>query len=144
VRLEFGTDLRPWQAQLEAKLNGPADERSVSFVYDPEGNKGKTWFCRYYISNHPTRAQMLGPGKRDDIAYMVDNTKTVFFFNIPRGQSEYFQFSILEQLKDRMVISTKYSSCVKMFRHKVHVVVFTNEPIDMTKMSQDRYEITNI
>lgn len=129
-----------WQGELEAELKNEADDRKVIFYVDPEGGNGKTWFCRYYLSNYQD-GQMLGVGKRDDMAYAIDPTKRVFFVNVPRGGMEYLQYTILEQIKDRMVFSPKYESKLKIFAHKCHVIVFTNEEPDMNKMSGDRYEI---
>ncbi len=131
---------RQWQDELEQELDDEASDRSVIFYVDPEGNKGKTWFQQYYLTKYD-RAQIIGVGKRDDMAHCVDVSKRVFFFNVPRGSMEHFQYSVLEQLKDRMVFSPKYQSHMKILPHKPHVVVFCNEHPDMEKMSQDRYDI---
>ena len=78
------------------------------------------------------------------MAYAVDPDKRVFFINVPRLGMEFLQYSILEQLKDRMVFSTKYTSEMKVLRTNVHVVVFCNEMPDMDKMSADRPIIRGI
>lgn len=143
IQLEFGNELRQWQSELLRKLEEEPDDRTVMFLLDYEGNKGKTWFIRYYLSNH-TDAQLLGVGKVTDIAHMVDSEKRVYFFNVPRGMMQYFQYTIIEQLKDRMVVSPKYNSQIKFLRSKVHVVVMCNEDPDLDKMSADRFNIINI
>lgn len=130
-----------WQQVLEEHLNGPADDRQVLFYVDEEGGKGKSWFQRYYLTKHPHDAQVLTIGKRDDLAYAVKTTTKVFMFNVPRQGMEFLQYTILEQLKDRMVFSPKYQSETKLFSHNVHVVVFSNEYPDHNKMSADRYVI---
>lgn len=144
VRLEFGEELKEWQTWLENELLTPPDDRTVQFIVDEEGNRGKSWFCRYFLSKYPEKAQMLGVGKRDDITHMVCEDKNVFFFNVPRGCMEYFQYPVLEMLKDRMVVSPKYASRVKVMREKCHVIVMCNEPPDCSKMSADRYLIKNL
>lgn len=135
-------DPHDWQLRLEEELKEEADDRTIRFYVDPTGGNGKTWFCRYYLSKY-NDGQVLGVGKRDDLSHAIDNSKRVFFINVPRGAMEFLQYTILEQLKDRMVFSPKYDSQLKVFRHKVHVIVFTNEHPDMNKMSDDRYEIIN-
>lgn len=115
---------REWQVDLERELDGDADDRSIVFYVDPEGGKGKSWFQAWYLTKHPDTTQVLSAGKRDDIAHSVDKTKSVFFFNIPRGGMEYLQYTILEQLKDRMVFSPKYNSTMKYLVKTPHVVVF--------------------
>jgi hypothetical protein len=113
------------------------------FYVDDEGGKGKSWFQAWYLTKNPEKTQVLSAGKRDDIAHTIDKTKSVFFFNIPRGGMEYLQYPILEQLKDRMVFSPKYNSTMKFLTAVPHVVVFCNEHPDMNKMSLDRYIIIN-
>ena len=135
---------REWQAELEDILDGPADDRKITFYVDPEGNKGKSWFQAWYLTKHDDEVQVLSAAKRDDIAHSVDTTKRVFFFNIPRGGMEFLQYTILEQLKDRMVYSPKYNSMMKYMQFVPHVVVFCNEQPNMTAMSEDRYEIINM
>lgn len=137
-------ELRDWQSDLESELLADADDRSVVFYVDKEGNKGKSWFCRYMISKYPEQVQLMSPGKVVDMAYVVDIDTRIFLINVARGQMEYFQYSILENIKDRLVMSTKYRPTTKLLRNKTHVVVMCNEDPDFTKMSQDRYIIREI
>jgi hypothetical protein len=130
-----------WQARLEEELRAPANDRTVKFFVDDVGGNGKSWFQGYYVSKYPDDAQCLGVGKRDDIAYAIDPSKIVFFFNVPRGAMEFLQYTIFEQLKDKQVFSSKYQSVTKTLRDYPHVVVFSNEAPDLTKMSEDRYDI---
>lgn len=134
----------PWQRELEQELATQADDRKVIFYVDETGGKGKTWFQQWYLTKHPEKVQILSSGKRDDIAYMVDETKSVFFFNISRGGMEFFQYRIVEELKDRMVPSTKYQSRMKILVHTPHVVVFCNEHPQMNMLSEDRYDIREL
>lgn len=130
-----------WQRHLYDELESDADDRSVIFYVDSEGGKGKTWFQQWLVSKAPEKVQLLGVGKRDDMTFAVDADKTVFLVNVPRGGMEFLQYTVLEQLKDRMVFSTKYQSSMKVLKSNVHVVVFCNEDPDMAKMSGDRYVI---
>lgn len=130
-----------WQRELDGRLGGDADDRTILFYVDADGGKGKTWFVQWYMSNHFEDTQVLGVAKRDDLAHMIKINTRVFFFNVARGQMEYLQYSILEMLKDRMVVSPKYHSQTKILLQKPHVVVFSNEAPDETKLSRDRYEI---
>lgn len=135
---------REWQSGLNEQLELDPDDRTIAFYVDENGGKGKSWFVRYYISKHGDKTQRLSVGKRDDIAYCIDTTKSIFLFDIPRGCMQYLQYPILEQLKDQMIFSPKYESCSKIIPHKVHVVVFSNEEPDRTLMTHDRYKITHL
>lgn len=137
--------LKPWQINLrDTVLSQPPDDRSILFYVDISGGKGKSFFQKYMLTYHPEEVQVLGIGKREDIAYAIDNNKSVFLFNIPRGGMEFLNYGILEQLKDRMVFSSKYESSTKILRTNPHVVVFCNEYPDMTKLTTDRYVIAHM
>lgn len=138
---EFPGEYRQHQHLLSERLNGPADDRHIIFVVDETGGTGKSWFIKKYLSEHPEQTQVLSIGKRDDLAHAIDESKSVFLFDLPRSQSEFLQYSVLEQLKDRMVFSPKYMSRTKKLTHTPHVVVFMNEHPDMLKLSRDRYDI---
>lgn len=143
IQLEFG-EPRPWQRELDLALQADPDDRHVQFYIDETGGKGKTWFQRWYMTNHPRTAQVLCIGKRDDLAHAIVNTNRVFFFNIQKQSMEFLRYEILEALKDRMIFSPKYASTMKYLPHNCHVVVFANEYPDMTKMSQDRFVIKDL
>lgn len=137
-------ELRDWQIDLNNTLQQEPDDRTVLFYVDEEGGKGKSFFYRWFYSNNESKTQLLSVGKRDDIAHAIDTTKTHFLFNIPRGGMEFVQYTIFEQLKDKVVFSPKYTSCTKILRSNTHVVVFCNEAPDRSKMSDDRYFIVNL
>lgn len=136
-------ELRPWQEDLYTRLQGEANDRTVEFIVDRDGGLGKSWFCGYVFSKLDD-CQLLGPGKRDDLAHAVDERCRIFLFNVPRGQMEYLNYGLLEMLKDRMVLSPKYESQMKILRHTPHVVVLSNEDPDEAKMTEDRYDITQL
>lgn len=131
---------RPWQEELNGILNLPPDDRTVIFVVDERGNSGKTWFAHFYAERHH-RVQVLMPGKRADLAFMLDDNIRVLFVDAPRSkQQEYIQYDFLEEVKNGYVFCPKYESCVKRL-DKCHVVVLMNEHPDMLKLSSDRYKI---
>jgi len=141
--LEEG-ELRDWQSELHDVLKMEPDDRTVIFILDKEGGQGKTWFQRYMLTKYPEDVQVLSAAKRDDVAHALDESKNTFLFNVPRGGMEFMQYTILEQLKDRMVFSPKYDSRAKVFHRQPHVVVFCNEEPDLTKMTIDRYFVKTL
>jgi hypothetical protein len=150
VRLRF--DAEPlqsgqpndWQQHLIEKLDGPADPRQIHFYVDQDGGKGKSWFVRYYLTLHSGTTQFMSIGKRDDIAHVVKEQTRVFLFDIPRTAMEFLQYTTLEQMKNRLVFSPKYNSITKTLHCTPHVVVFCNEHPDYEKMTDDRYDITQL
>lgn len=135
--------LREWQQNLYVHLLKPPNRREIIFVVDKTGNNGKTWFAHYFaelIDN----VQVIVPGKKADMAYILNQRMTYFFFDAPRSkQGEFIQYDFLEELKNGYVLSPKYESRMKTFQ-MCHVVVLTNEMPDMTKLSADRYNIIQL
>ncbi len=134
-----------WQEQLHDRLlEGDEDDRCIIFNVDPVGGNGKTWFCRYMLQEKPDDVQYLRIGKRDDLAHAIDETKSIFLIDVPRGQMEYLQYSILEMLKDRLIFSPKYNSRTKVLTKTPAVCVFSNEEPDMDALTSDRYTVINL
>jgi len=133
--------LRPWQETLNRDLNGPVDERSIVFLVDVTGNAGKTWFFRYYEQNHQDTTQIILPGKKADMAYVLRENNRVVFFDCPKSkQGEYIQYDFLEEVKNGNVFSGKYECKEKRFSPP-HVVVAMNEHPNMDLLSADRYDV---
>ena len=136
-------ELRPWQITLNTSLLRRPDKREIIFVIDLTGNKGKSWFARHYCDLH-ANAQIIVPGKKADMSYVVRDDCRVFFLDCPRSkQGDFIQYDFLEELKNGYIFSPKYESTLKKFPTP-HVVVLMNEHPDMTKLSEDRYSIVNL
>lgn len=135
--------LKDWQSQLYNDLQRQADDRKIIFIIDFMGNTGKSWFSHYYCHHH-SNAQVMLPGKKADMAYMLNPLIRVLFIDAPRSkQGDYLQYDFLEDVKNGFVFSTKYECRVKQLQ-KVHVVVMMNEEPDRTKLSEDRFDIRRV
>lgn len=132
--------LRDWQADLNGKLILPPHPREIIFIVDLAGNKGKSWFARYYCDLH-NNAQIMVPGKKADMTYVMREECRVFFLDCPRSkQGDFIQYDFLEEVKNGYVFSSKYESRIKRLETP-HVVVMMNERPCMEKLSADRYSI---
>jgi len=135
--------LRPWQQTLNDNLRLEPDSRTINFVVDLQGNGGKSWFSDYFEYNN-ANAQVLNPGKKADMSLALRTDIRVLFVDAPRSkQGEFIQYDFLEDVKNGRVFSGKYESAMK-YLNPCHVVVMMNEEPDMTKLSDDRYNIINI
>lgn len=135
--------LRPWQANLHARLALTPNDREIIFIVDVTGNHGKSWFARYYC-NHHEKAQIVVPGKKADMAYAINDDMRVFFFDCPRSkQGDFIQYDLLEELKNGLFFKNKYESRMIELAPP-HVVVLMNESPDPTKLSADRYTIIRL
>jgi Putative viral replication protein len=140
----FPGEPREWQLDVKSRIMVPADDRTIEFVVDQDGGKGKSFLVRHLLSSMPDDVQALSVGKRDDLAFAIDPTKSIFLFDIPRRGMEFFQYNVVEKIKDRVIFSSKYKSVTKILSKDSHVIVFCNEYPDMEAMTADRYLITNI
>lgn len=137
--------LYEWQAELTEMLKLPADDRTVTFVVDEKGNQGKTWFAKKFVSENDD-SQYLEPAKKVDMAYALDPNIRVLFLNVSRtsdSKNQEYLYSFIESVKDGMVMSSKYESCMK-YLGKVHVVVMMNQEPNYTLLSEDRYYVINL
>lgn len=135
--------LRPWQEDLKGKLEEEPNSRTIYFIVDETGNKGKTWFSDWYAVNNDN-VQVMLPGKKADMAYTLIDEPRVIIFDCPRSkQGEFIQYDFLEDCKNGRVFSSKYESSLRRFKTP-HVVVMMNEYPDMNKLSDDRYHVIEI
>ena len=132
-------ELRDWQHNLDLALDDDPDDRKILWYCDASGGAGKTFMSRYLMSKYPDKVQIIRPSKLEDMALIIDTSCSIFIFDIPRSRVEYFQYAILEQLKDRLVFSPKYQSTMKVMKQNVHVICFANELPDEAMLSSDRW-----
>jgi len=131
--------LNDWQQDLYQRLIHAPDDRKVIFVVDYKGNKGKSWFAKYYMTLHDN-AYLGRPGKHADMVYQLPDYMRVCFLDCTRQKVEFMPYTFLEELKDGVVFSSKYESCIRRYPN-MHVVVLMNQKPDMTQLSEDRYEM---
>jgi Putative viral replication protein len=132
-----------WQQTLYHDLSLVPCSRKIIFIVDRTGNMGKSWFCHYYAGLHHN-TQVLLPGKKADMSYVLDQTIRVLFVDAPRSkQGEYLQYDFLEDVKNGYVFCPKYESSIK-YLGPMHIIVMMNESPDLTKLSLDRYDIREI
>lgn len=143
---DLPTKLLPWQEDLREYLLGPVNEREIVWIYDEEGNIGKSKFCKYMKFHHdmPTLHYMNERDMEHRIvqkagkkAYLVDLTRAK-----PAAVGTQDLYVTLESLKNGDVSSGKYEGGDPSFLPP-HVVVFANITPKPGLMSLDRYTIVN-
>ena len=129
---------------LGDRLSSVPNDRDIVFVYDPQGNKGKTWFAKWFCKKH-SDAQYLEPSKKADMAFCLQDDLRVLFVNVTRSQAEHseYLYAFLESVKDGMVFSPKYESRMKILK-PCHVVVMLNSYPKTELLSRDRVVIIEI
>ncbi|ARI50288.1 satellite replication initiator protein [Sophora alopecuroides yellow stunt alphasatellite 5] len=143
-RCSWDFDLRPWQDELLKTLEQEPDDRTIIWVYGPHGGEGKSAFAKYLTLKEGW--WYTAGGKASDMlySYSLDPTCHVCI-DIPRcTREEYINYGVIEQIKNRVIINTKYEPCtIRDDGHNVHVIVFSNFLPDVTRISEDRIKIIN-
>lgn len=138
---------KPWQKEVLELINEEPDDRKIIWIYDDQGNNGKT-FLRKYIAL--TRKTLICDGKKTDVlnalkVKCIDNDEDIeiVLMDIPRHQQEYINYGLLEQLKDGHIYSGKYEGG-EIWLDNIHVIVFSNSYPELNKFSNDRWHIIDL
>lgn len=134
--------LRDWQSKLLEDLSEAPNSRTIIFVVDEQGNKGKSYFAAFLERNR-SNVQVMKCGKRDDMAFELDESVEILVIDVSRSSAKFLNYQFLEDVKDGRVFSPKYESHTKRF-NSPHLVVMMNEEPDMACLSEDRYKVVKI
>lgn len=137
----------PWQSTIIEILSLSRDsseaEREIIWIYDPVGNKGKSFLCKFLHLNN--RAFYTTGGKKTDIAHAYDG-QDIVLFDFARTQEEHVNYTAIEELKNGMIFSSKYQSMTKVSvsttTKKISppwVVCFANYQPNLEACSADRW-----
>lgn len=140
------TRLRPFQHTIINKLL-LWDTRSINYVFDPEGNNGKSILMGWI------RAHQLGrvlPPMNDckDMMRMVCDMPTAssYIIDMPRCMNKdklYGFYSAIEMIKDGYAYDDRYSFKEKIF-DSPNVWIFGNTLPDLNLLSHDRWKVFTI
>ena len=134
---ELDLVLRPWQNDLLEEVLLPADDRKIIWYFDPLGGLGKSTMAKYLCGNHD--AIMVG-GTKKDILYAYDNQEIVLF-DLSRTAEGRVSYSAMEDIKNGLFFSSKYTSKMVVRNNNAHVIVFANWLPDLDALSRDRWDI---
>lgn len=138
---------RPYQQFILNVIKQEPDERKVYWFYETMGGVGKSSFCKYLCGHHD--AIYIDEGKKADIInviynrYIAKKDIELVVFDIPRCNGNSVSYKAIETVKNGVINNTKYETGNAIF-NSPHMVVFSNEPPDRSKLSNDRWEIYKI
>jgi len=138
------SSLKPWQRALLDIIEEEPNPRRIHWIWDSQGGTGKSWMATYLGATH--NALVLENGKKADLAYIfAQNPTRLVVFDLSRTQEDKLDhiYAMAENLKNGRIVSSKYISKTIYFRTP-HVIFFANFSPDMTKWSQDRYNVIKL
>jgi hypothetical protein len=129
-----------WQGKVARFVLGTkADDRTIVWIMDAVGNKGKSKLRKFLTHNCKA---MWVPMDMKSAASLYDGQK-IAVVDVPR-EHEFKNYQALEQMKDAEMIQTKYEVCYKTGDQVPHILVFANVMPDMSSISQDRWHIIDL
>jgi hypothetical protein len=137
--------LYDWQKLAEEYCLSDPDGRKVKWIWDEIGSKGKSAFCKYMVVKY--NAVCIQGGKLADIMNIIFNTDmdcvNAVIIDIPRCNKNGVSYASIECILNGMITNTKYETGRKIF-NPPNVLVLSNFYPDITQLSQDRWDITDL
>ena len=146
---------RPWQREIIKMTENPSSSREVVWVYELEGNVGKSFLCTYL--HVMTGAPILGGSSRDmmcalaRIRELSNQDPPVILFDLTRvdlkrSKSKYLEMMhTIEKCKNGLFFSGKYESTMIHMKRAPVVVVFANAPpLVGDELSADRWKVRRV
>jgi hypothetical protein len=130
------TVLRPWQEKAAELLDNECP-RTIHWIYNKEGNAGKSYFTAWALNRHG--AVPIGFGKAADIKYTVSNFPSkAYIFDLARNATVDMGeiYNALEDIKNGTFLSKSYCN--------PSMLVFSHHTPDFASMSADRWKIWTI
>lgn len=136
-----------WQENILKLVEEKPDKRKVYWFYEEDGNVGKSFLARYLDWKYDA---IIANGKQQDVfnqykMYLEEKKKQpkLAIIDVPRSHQNYICYSTFEKIKDGLFYSGKYEGGkLRLTPH--HLIIFANFEPDISKMSEDRWEITHI
>ncbi len=138
-------NLYPYQSEILKIISTKPDNRTIHWYWEENGNIGKTTIAKHICMNH--NALYLS-GKGNDIKYAVSeylkkNDLNVVIFDFTRSIENYISYESIESVKNGIFFSGKYEGGMCIFNCP-HVFIFANFEPNESKLSKDRWRITEI
>ena len=142
--------LRPWQKRLYNELMQPASDRRITVYVDTEGNHGKSFFKLFMMQLHPDEVFSFTCGKSTDIVHQIAKrapTPRIFLMDLCRSdetgeqQRDSTNYDVIEQIKNRVLLSMEHEGGEVFIPSVPHVVIFTNKELNWNRCSGDRWTI---
>lgn len=140
--------LYPWQQQVVNLIKEEPNDRTINWYYEIYGNSGKSALVKYLCYNH---GAIILSNKGSDMKYMIvkyyekhHKYPEIIIIDIPRSiDLQYFSYTAVEEIKNGCFFSSKYE-CEQVLMNSPHILVFSNEEPEYSKMSNDRWNVNKI
>lgn len=135
-----------WQRQLMKRLRKQS-VREIDVVLDPKGNQGKSFTTVHLwevgealvVPRNQTTAERVS-----GFVCSAWHGEWLIIIDIPRsGKPNKALYETMEEIKDGLVFDWRYAGKTRNIRG-TKLVVFTNEPLNLKGLSDDRWKLHGI
>jgi len=117
------------------------DDRTILWIYNPEGNIGKSWLQDYMYVRH--NACLIELGDSRDIFENYDDEDIGIVNIVSSERVKRDTYAVLEKFRDGTINKTKWHS--KSYkRSPVKICVLSNEMPDTDSVKEDRWLIVKV
>jgi hypothetical protein len=151
-------DLYSYQLDMDTVIREtPIHDRRVYWIWEREGGVGKSAYIKHLCCLDPCIVRVSGAGK--DVKYLLGQMGATdpksgkplgpgyahtVLWDLPRSfDSKYLSWDTVECVKNGHWTSGKYES-KSVLQPVPRVIIFSNEPPDLSKLSADRWEVLEI
>ena len=99
------------------------------------------------LNEYKEKVNLITSSKSADILTAINENDEMIIFDWPRCSniSNYCPFNALEQIKNGIITDAKLKKKARqIIMNSPHVIIFSNELPNITKLSNDRWEIFKI
>lgn len=138
---------KDWQQNVINLINEKPDKRSVIWIWEKEGNVGKSFLVQYLDWKYDA---IIANGKQSDVfnqykEYIEVKKKQpkIALIDVPRSHENYICYSTFEKIKDGLFYSGKYEGGkLRVVKH--HLIIFANFAPKTELLSSDRWKIIDL
>lgn len=142
-----GLVLYPWQELICEILKGEPDPRAIHWVWEPDGNIGKSALVKHLCLVMP--GVLPVGGKAADMKHLIHGwlqakkVLSAVLIDLTRSREQFLSYEGIEDIKNGLFVNTKYETAVCIF-DPPHIVIFANWPPRLEALSADRWVIHEV
>jgi hypothetical protein len=136
---------REWQLNVLNIIKTEPDDRLIYWIWGEKGNNGKSYLFKYIACFYNA---VIISGKKNDVFNQMNTWLTnhptenprVVISDISRDSFEFINYDVIEQIKGGCFYSGKYEGGLCVYPSP-HIIIFSNNLPDKSKMTLDRWKI---
>lgn len=138
----------PWQQWVLDVIATEPDDRTIHWLWEPEGKVGKSKLVKYLDANDMAITIAFGTATQCKTGIVAEGPARAYLIDLPRtiGNEEKVEamFSTMEAVKNGFVKSYMYGKVNKLLMEPPHVFVYANHAPDTRLLSKDRWVVKKI